>query len=79
MIRHSAGFFHTTSEIKIQANLLKTKLTLIITLMNCSAAIIKCREYGFCVLLFLLFNSSTIYVSGAGNNRLQKLGSTQYL
>ena len=76
MISQSAGFFHTTSEIKIQAHLLKTKLTLMITLMNCNAVKIKCREYGFCVLLFLLFNSSTIYVSRAGNNRTQKFGAT---
>lgn len=63
-------------EIEIQAHLLKTKLTLMIIIMNYSAVIIKCGEYGFCIFSFLLFNSSTIYVSGAGNNRIQKFGTT---
>jgi len=76
MISLQAGFSHTKSEIKIQAHLLKTKLTLMIIIMNCSVVIIKCREYGFCVLSFLLFDSSTIYVTGAGNYRIQKFGPT---
>ena len=78
MMNQPAGFSPTTSEIK-KAHLLKTKLTLMITLMNYNAVKIKCRENGFCVLIFLLFNSSTIYVSGAGNNTIQKFGVTLYL